>query len=232
MIASPGDVVEARPAVSVIPLRDGPDGLVVFVQHRQATMDFAAGAVVFPGGRCDPGDVVAGERLPLRPAVESEHVRRWAGWDPGTVDPVRRARTLLATGLRELHEETGLAADPEALRPWDRWVTPDTSPKRFDVAFFVLHVPADAPSQPRHTTTEATRSGWEPAARLLTDRAEGRLTMLTPTRILLEELVALGDVASVMRHRPAITGVRDDRPGRRPRADSPWTGARPPSDGR
>lgn len=47
--------VTPRPAVSVIPVRDGPEGLEVFVQHRQSTMDFAAGAVVFPGGRCDPG---------------------------------------------------------------------------------------------------------------------------------------------------------------------------------
>lgn len=214
-------VVEPRPAVSVIPLRDGAEGLELFVQHRQSTMDFAAGAVVFPGGRCDPGDVSAGASLPLRHDVVREHVRRWSRWDPGASDPDQRARTLLATGLRELEEETGLVADPEQFRPWDRWVTPEIAPKRFDVAFYVLPVPETAAHQPQHSTTEATHSGWEPAGQLLADLSAGRLTMLTPTRVLIEELVALGDVATVIRHRPVITGVRDDRPDQRPRPSEP-----------
>lgn len=213
--------VPARPAVSVIPVRDGHDGLELFVQHRQATMDFAAGAVVFPGGRCDPQDVDTGAHLPLPADMEAEHVRRWSRVDPAGVDPVQRARTLLATGLRELAEETGMVTDATRLHPWDRWVTPEIVPKRFDVAFFVTSVPHDAPYQPRHQTTEATRSGWEPAARLLEDLARGRLTMLTPTRVLIGELVALGDVATVVRHRPIITGVRDDRPDKRPRPSEP-----------
>lgn len=211
-------IVRPRPAVSVIPLRDGPEGLELFVQHRQSTMDFAAGAVVFPGGRCDPEDVAAGAAIPLRRETEAEHVRRWARWDPGQTDPRERARTLLATGLRELHEETGLVAEPSALEPWDRWVTPEIVPKRFDVAFFVLAVPHDAAGQPDHRTTEATHSGWEPAARLLRDLSAGRLTMLTPTKVIVEELVALGDVTTVMALRPAITAVRDDWADGRPRA--------------
>lgn len=209
--------VKPRPAVSVIPLRDGPDGVEVFVQHRHGTMDFAAGAVVFPGGRCDPGDVAAGARIPLRPEVEAEHVRRWSRWSPAPRNPREHARTLLATGLRELREETGLVAAPATLHPWDRWITPEIVPKRFDVAFYVLPVPHGATSQPRHLTSEATRSGWEPAARLLADLSAGRLTMLTPTRVILEEIVALGEVAALVHHRPVITAVRDDRPDDRPR---------------
>lgn len=226
------DVVEPRPAVSVILLRDGPEGLELFVQHRQTTMDFAAGAVVFPGGRCDPGDVAAGAGIPLRPDVEEEHVQRWARWDPAGTAPRERARTLLATGLRELQEETGLAADPAGLHPWDRWVTPEIVPKRFDVAFYVLPVPGEATGQPRHRTSEATRSGWEPAARLLADLSAGRLTMLTPTRVIVEELVALGDVATVVGHRPVITGVQDDRPDDRPRPSDSWTRERTVGDER
>ena len=41
--------------------------------------------------------------------------------------------------------------------------------------------------------------------------------MLTPTRVMVEELVALGDVATVVARRPVITGVQDDRPEGRPR---------------
>ena len=181
-------------------------------------MDFAPGAVVFPGGRCDPDDEAVGASLSLPEGVVDEHVRRWADADLAGADPGARARTLLATGLRELFEETGLRADPVALLPWDRWVTPTWSPKRFDVAFFVLPVDRDAPAQPRHLTTEATRSVWTSAAGLLDDLRAGRLTLLTPTRVLVEELVVLGDVESVVGLRPVISAVRDDRPESRPRS--------------
>lgn len=213
--------VPVRPAVSVIPLRDGPQGLELFIQHRQGTMDFAPGAVVFPGGRCDPQDEAAGAGLSLPQDVLTEHLRCWSRLDAEAVDPRGLALTRVATGLRELAEETGLVADPRDLLPWDNWVTPEVSPKRFDVAFFVLPVPSDAPAQPRHSTTEATHSGWEPADRILADRAAGRLLLLTPTRVIVEELVALGDVRAVTRLRPVITGVRDDRAERRPRPGAP-----------
>lgn len=224
--------VEPRPAVSVIPLRDGPDGVEVFVQHRQSTMDFAAGAVVFPGGRCDPGDVAAGAAIPLPPDVLEEHVRRWSRWSPAPRDPREHARTLLATGLRELEEETGLVAAPAALHPWDRWITPEIVPRRFDVAFYVLAVPHAAPSQPAHRTSEATRSGWEPASRLLTDLTSGRLTMLTPTRVIVQELVDLSRLDVVMSRRPVITSVHDDRPDGRPRPPSCQSEVGPARQGR
>lgn len=210
-------VVAVRPAVSVIPLRDGADGLEVFVQHRRTTMDFAAGAVVFPGGRSDPQDEAKGAELAIPEPVLGEHVAAWSALDALEGDPRVRARTFLATGTRELAEETGLVAPPEALLPWDRWVTPEGLPKRFDVAFFVLAVPADAPGQPEHTTTEATHSRWEPVAQILSGAASGALVLLTPTRVILEELDALRDVATVVARRPVIAGVRDDRPEGRPR---------------
>lgn len=209
--------VPVRPAVSVIPLRDGADGLEVFVQHRQSTMDFAAGAVVFPGGRCDPVDEAKGAELELPEPVLGEHVAAWSTVDAAEGDPRVRARTLLATGARELAEETGLVTAPETLLPWDRWITPEGVPKRFDVAFFVLAVPAEAPDQPEHTTTEATHSLWEPVVRILSGAASGALALLTPTRVILEELGDLGDVATVVARRPLITGVRGDRPEGRPR---------------
>lgn len=207
----------ARPAVSVIPVRDGDDGVEVFVQHRQHTMDFAAGVAVFPGGRCDAGDVTRGADLPLPQGVEAEHVRRWSDLDGPVADASVRARTRIATGLRELAEETGYEAEPGDLHPWDCWVTPEGAPKRFDVAFFVLAIDREGP-QPRHQTTEAVDSRWEGVTALLDDHAQGRTRLMTPTRVLLEELQALGDVATVLALQPVITGVRDDRAGGRPRA--------------
>ena len=45
-----------RPAATVVLLRPGAAGLEVLLTHRPATMAFAAGAHVFPGGRVDPAD--------------------------------------------------------------------------------------------------------------------------------------------------------------------------------
>ena len=49
-------VVEARPAATVVLLRPGPNGLEALLTHRPTTMAFAGGAHVFPGGRVDVAD--------------------------------------------------------------------------------------------------------------------------------------------------------------------------------
>lgn len=198
--------VVPRVSVSVIPLRDGSDGLEVFVQHRATTMDFAAGAVVFPGGRVDEVD----QATPV-PVGEAD-VLAWARTPVARAeDPARELGVLLAAAVRELAEETGVDVEPARLLPWDSWVTPAGSPRRFDVSFFVLPVREDLGLA--NTTSEARHAGWEPVARLLEDRAAGRLTMLTPTRVILEELAALdarGGLEVVVARRPVIVPGRRD----------------------
>ncbi|MBJ7252158.1 MAG: hypothetical protein JHC89_12360, partial [Acetobacteraceae bacterium] len=46
----------ARPASSVMLLRDGPGGMEVFMVVRHRQIDFASGALVFPGGRVEAAD--------------------------------------------------------------------------------------------------------------------------------------------------------------------------------
>src|SRR5260221_14786458 len=48
--------VAPRPAATVLLLRDGAAGLEVFMVVRHYAIDFASGALVFPGGSVDPGD--------------------------------------------------------------------------------------------------------------------------------------------------------------------------------
>src|SRR5271155_222890 len=50
------EAVTARPAATVLLVRDGPDGLQVFMVVRHHKIDFASGALVFPGGKVDPED--------------------------------------------------------------------------------------------------------------------------------------------------------------------------------
>lgn len=55
MTSDPGPVV-LRDAATVLILRDGADGLEVFMLRRNLNSDFVGGAYVFPGGAVDPED--------------------------------------------------------------------------------------------------------------------------------------------------------------------------------
>lgn len=211
-VAALAAAVTPRPAASVIPLRQGRRGLEVFVQHRASTMDFVPGVVVFPGGRVDERDHSHGAALAVPGADEEAYAAHWArtafagaGW----------ARTLLATAVRELAEETGFVVDPRRLVPWDNWVTPIGSARRFDVAFFVL--PVGSGEVLGHTTSEASHSQWLPVAELAARTQRGALSMVAPTRTIVDELCALGGLDAVLRLRPRIDAVHHDLTANRPR---------------
>src|SRR5271163_4444008 len=50
------EAVPVRPAATVLLVRDGASGLEVFMVVRHHKIDFASGALVFPGGSVDAGD--------------------------------------------------------------------------------------------------------------------------------------------------------------------------------
>ncbi|MFC0551928.1 NUDIX domain-containing protein [Planotetraspora thailandica] len=99
--------VPARDAATVVLLRDDP--LEVYLLKRKATMAFAAGAYVFPGGSVDPRD--------------ADHAIAWAGPTPAEwaerfhVDKPM-ARALVCAAVRETFEESGVllaGPDPETV---------------------------------------------------------------------------------------------------------------------
>lgn len=192
------------PAVSVLPVRGGARGIEVFVQFRAATMDFAAGAVVFPGGRVDA------DESPL--PVPAAHAEAWRDTD------LPPAGLLAAAAVREVHEECGVVLRAADLVPWDDWVTPPGGRRRFDVAFFLTAARAD--QRWRNTTSEAVAAGWRRPSALLDSADAGELRLLPPTRTLLAELDAIGTVAEALRRRPRIVPVHNDQAVRRDRGDA------------
>lgn len=187
-------VPQPRLAASVILLRDAPDGIEAFVQHRVATMDFAAGMVVFPGGRVDAADK---EGWDYPAELLEQHAADWRlssiAADPG-LSPAKSGMVLRAA-VREVWEEAGLALDATELRPWANWVTPTDMPKRFDTYFYVAK-PAPG-AEPQHQTTEAWQSLWMPVDGILTAEAEGKLQLMPPTYFLLKEIAGFGTVDAV-----------------------------------
>ncbi|MCA4135613.1 NUDIX domain-containing protein [Arthrobacter sp. M4] len=186
---------EPRLAASVILLRDGVNGPEVFVQHRVSTMDFAAGMVVFPGGRVDEVDRQA-QDFPselLRRHAEAWHLSSQNDDDGDTA--AANAGTLLAAARREVFEEAGIALEPEDLLPWANWVTPPDQPKRFDTFFYIA---SPSPKlEPMHQTTEASSSHWMPVREILEQEAALTLRLMPPTLVLLREILGLGSVAAV-----------------------------------
>jgi 8-oxo-dGTP pyrophosphatase MutT (NUDIX family) len=115
-----GDLVPAQPrhAATVVLLRDaGPDpaGIEAYLLRRAATMAFAAGMFVFPGGSVDPRD----EELPDT-AWAGPSPAWWSG--PLSCDE-RLARSLVCAAVRETFEESGVLL----AGPTETDVVPDTS---------------------------------------------------------------------------------------------------------
>jgi 8-oxo-dGTP pyrophosphatase MutT (NUDIX family)/GNAT superfamily N-acetyltransferase len=193
------DHVVPWPAVSVLPLRDGAGGVEVFVQYRATTMDFAEGAVVFPGGRVLPGE-------PPVP-VPAAHAAAW------TATALPEPGVLAAAAIREVAEECGVRLRAGDLVPWDDWVTPPGGRRRFDVAFFLTA--ARTGQDWRNTTTEAVRTGWRRPGDLLDGAGRGEVRLLPPTRTLLTELAGFPAVATALGRRPGIVPVLHDQAGSR-----------------
>lgn len=101
------DPVPARPAATVLVVRDGARGVEVFMQTRAATMAFAPNMMVFPGGGVDARDEV------VETAWSGPTPEEWSARMPGTTPA--SAQQLVLAAAREVFEETGvlLAAHPD-----------------------------------------------------------------------------------------------------------------------
>jgi 8-oxo-dGTP pyrophosphatase MutT (NUDIX family) len=91
---------ELRDAATVVLLRDAGGGLEVYLLRRTASMAFAAGFFVFPGGSVDARD-------------EDFADESWVGPPPGEwakslTSDVPRARSLVCAAVRETFEESGV----------------------------------------------------------------------------------------------------------------------------
>jgi 8-oxo-dGTP pyrophosphatase MutT (NUDIX family) len=214
-----------RDAATVCLLREDGSGIEVFVMRRTASMAFAAGMHVYPGGAVEESD---GE-VPLAGRADLDDVAlRTSSAD---------ARALLVAAARETFEECGvllalthegapaladddldadrlalvageltfadvlarrgLAVDDAALVPFAHWVTPEVEDRRYDTRFFMTAVPEG--QQARHVEGEADQSTWWRPAEALSAYAEGSMAMLPPTLAVMNMLAACPDVATALR---------------------------------
>jgi 8-oxo-dGTP pyrophosphatase MutT (NUDIX family) len=120
-----------RDAASVILIRDGGAGEQALLIRRDASLAFAGGTWVFPGGKLEPTDLTSETLAKIGLADEAPHVA-----DDLAVD--RQALGLVVAACRETFEETGIVLArrangavcdskiAEALQPFRARVTRDS----------------------------------------------------------------------------------------------------------
>jgi 8-oxo-dGTP pyrophosphatase MutT (NUDIX family) len=217
--------VPARPASTVILLRDAAAGLEAYLLKRRSSMPFAPGMHAFPGGAVDPRDVSDEDVRWFGPTIES-----WAdrlGTDPAA------ARGFVCAAVRETFEEANvalthpnveprgaewaadraglverhialselldrreLAVRSDLLAPWAHWITPRFEERRYDTWFFVAAVPDG--QEPEDVSGEADRAEWVRPSDAVAAAERGDVAMLPPTRVVLEELATYRAVTDVL----------------------------------
>jgi 8-oxo-dGTP pyrophosphatase MutT (NUDIX family) len=182
--SSGGENVVPRLAATVLLVRDGASGLQVFMVARNRAIEFASGALVFPGGKVDPEDrALAGgdDDKAARVAAIRETYE-----ECGVLLTEPAAAT--ASGLPFHERLTAERLEPalDALTLFAHWITPTILPKRFDTRFYIAEAPAGQTAA--HDGGEAVDSVWIEPWRALAEAAEGRRTLVLPTRLNLELL--------------------------------------------
>ena len=188
---------EAIPAATLILVRDAAGGAPeLLMVERAAGMAFAAGALVFPGGRIDAADRNLAGRLGMEAAAVAairetvEETAVPAGLAP---TPDAQAATDMQAALVAdqdfggLLEAFGLSLDAGELTPFARWVPQFHAVRRFDTLFYIARCPPDE-WQPRVVAGECAGAAWVRAADVLEREARGDARLIFPTRRTLERL--------------------------------------------
>jgi 8-oxo-dGTP pyrophosphatase MutT (NUDIX family) len=200
------------PSATVMVLRDGAAGLEVFMLVRNRVVDFASGALVFPGGKNDAQDSdavwsalapVSAPHPPLPYWVaamretfeETGLLLAHTATDGAPLDAARAiqltavSQSRVASGgqpFADLIAGEGLTLATDRLVPFAHWVTPESMPKRFDTHFFLAAAPEGQVAV--HDGGETVESLWISPRQAISDGETGTRTLVPATTLNLELL--------------------------------------------
>jgi 8-oxo-dGTP pyrophosphatase MutT (NUDIX family) len=200
------DLPEAIPAATLILMRPAPGGgpPEILMLERAQTMAFAAGALVFPGGRIDPEDESMAARFPgLADAAARIAAIRETIEETGVAPAILPApdpsalREAMAAGrpLGALLEEMGLSLDLDSLTPFARWCPNFREARRFDTLFYLAEAPPGGGTVHSADETESVHTFWASAKTVLAEIEAGRAKAIFPTRRNLERLAGFDSPA-------------------------------------
>lgn len=203
---------KALPSSTLLLVRDDAPGLEVFMVKRHHAIDFASGALVFPGGKLAEGDSDPGLGRHVRPgtfdpalapfalgaireAFEESGLLLARAKGSGELLSAERATALHdwrdplnrgEVGLRDLAEAENLDYALDALVPFAHWITPEVMPKRFDTWFFLAVAPSGQIG--RHDGSESVDSEWLTPGGALEAWEKKQKTIVFATRMQLVKL--------------------------------------------
>ncbi|KNE80660.1 MULTISPECIES: NUDIX hydrolase [Streptomyces] len=128
-----------------------------------------------------------------------------AGSSPGTVvedttgedwEADRAALVARELSFADFLSRRGLLLRSDLLAPWDRWITPEFEPRRYDTWFFAAVLPRG--QRTRDVSTEADRTVWIRPAEAAAGHDRGELTMMPPTIATLRRLQPYASAAEVL----------------------------------
>ena len=181
------------------------------VRHHQ--IDFAGGALVFPGGKVDKSDFdkklnqylseeeasgrenVHFKIAAVRECFEEANIlfaKNKNGREIITANELfklkkwRDAFINESTSMYEFARLENLLFSIDALIPFSHWVTPEKVPKRFDTRFYIAAAPKGHEGQ--HDGNESVDSIWITPQQALDDCLSEKRTIIFPTRLNLEKL--------------------------------------------
>lgn len=220
------------PAASLILWQDGPRPNILMVE-RSSRMAFAAGAMVFPGGRLDASDwanapdvrediETASRIAAIRETIEETGVV--VGVEPKPdKERVEKWRGALAEGstLQELLTLDGYRLTLNQLTAFARWHPPENGGEAriFDTRFYIAKAAQN--DDPLPDGRETISAFWCNPSDLLLQADAGRRRIIFPTRRTLERLALFADYDAAYENALAYP-VRRIQPWIEERADGPW----------
>jgi len=211
---------DASPAATVVLLRDAACGFELLLTERHAKLGFAGGAMVFPGGKVDDGDLGIArdpalargfETLADTDAVARVAAAREAFEEVGVVlsaGPALDAAIVASWRARFAATDdesgtyaaflaaTGHRADAARLTPYAHWVPPHGLHRRFDTLFYVAILDPDTPIAA--DGIEVVAAHWTTAAAAIAQADAGAISVVFPTRCNLERLAQYSASAALL----------------------------------
>ncbi len=206
-------------AATVVLLREAAGGFDLLLLERHGDTAFAGGAMVFPGGRVDPGDptvvadpavatgfdgldsVDAAARVAAaRETFEEADVLLSTGpeIDPDVRADWRARLNAAAASYGDFLAATGHVLAAAALIPFAHWVPPAAAKiaRRFDTRFYLAVLPAGEIVAP--DGHEAVTAHWTTAADAVARADAGAIGLVFPTRRNLERLAQYATLSALL----------------------------------
>lgn len=213
----------SRPSATIMLVRDGAEGIEIFMVVRDRPMDGAMGAVVFPGGKVDEEDRHPEHWSHLYPPQSHPELPYWLaamretfeeagvviarprGTTTGDIQPARAKEMVVKhrdnlldrkVTFAEIIRSEDLVPALDHMVHFAHWQTPLGLPKRFDTHFFLVSAPDG--QEPIHDGREMVDCFWTPPGRIVAEADSGERTLVPATRLNLELLAECGTVAEAM----------------------------------